>query len=138
MSSWRRTASEEAQQDLDSLVGLALETGEVNLEETGELRPFFIGIRTSGEKTLGTIGDESDAADLVERLVELIRKNRGDYRAVAVVKDVKLRDQDSDAIWVDLCHSEGPSMTCYLPYRLKDEKVVAGEMGAQEQPNLIW
>lgn len=138
MSSWRRTASEEAQQDLDSLVGLALEASEVNLEETGELRPFFIGIRASGEKILGTLGNESDAADLVEGLVELIRKNRSDYRAVAIVKDVKLRDGSSDAIWVDLCHSEGPSMTCYLPYHLQGERVVAGEMGAQEQANLVW
>ncbi|QDV09865.1 hypothetical protein Poly30_54250 [Planctomycetes bacterium Poly30] len=138
MSSWRDQASEEAQQDLDSLVGAALETGETTLESTGELRPFFIGVRIDGTKTMGSLGDEVDASEVVVRLVAALRKSRDQYRAVAIVKDVTLRDGTSDAIWVDLCHSEGHAMTCYLTYRLHDGRLTAGDMGAQACDNLLW
>lgn len=138
MGSWRDQTSEEAQQDLDSLVGMALEKGESTLEETGELRPFFVGVRADGKKTMGSVGDEVDASEVVVRLVAALRKSRDQYRAVAVVKDVTLRDGSSDAIWVDLCHREGAAMTCYLPYRLEDGRLTAGSMGAQACDNLLW
>ena len=138
MGSWRDEASEEAQQDLDWLVGQTLELSETKLEETGELRPFFVAVQTDGKKTLGSLGDEIDANELVVRLLAALKKNRHQYRAVAIAKDVTLRGSDSDAIWIDVCHSEGPSMTCYLPYQLKDQKLTAGDMGAQELENPLW
>ena len=108
------------------------------LEDTGELRPFFVGIRTDATKTTGTVGDDVDASEVVVRLVEALRKSRDKYRAVALVKDVTLRDGSSDAVWVDLCHSEGAAMTCYLPYRLDNGRLAAGSMGAQACDNLLW
>ncbi|MEM8710098.1 MAG: hypothetical protein AAGG01_04035 [Planctomycetota bacterium] len=136
--SWREHASEEAQADLDELVGIALERAETALEENGALWPFSVGVKKDGTKAVGMVPDSIDTAEHVERLERALKKARDDYRAIALVKDVQLRGQDADAIWVDLCHSEGPSMTCYLPYSIVRKKVVVGEMGAQACDNHFW
>ncbi len=139
MTSWRDETSEEAQQDLDSLVGVSLERAELALEETGELRPFFVAVQLDGKKTVGTLGEEEDdSAEVVVKLLSVLLKRRDQYRAVAIVKDVTLRGSTTEAIWVDLCHSEGASMTCYLPYEVEDGKLTPGDMGAQASENLVW
>ena len=72
------------------------------------------------------------------RLISVLLKRRDEFRAMAIVKDVSLRGGGADAIWVDLCHNEGASMTCYLPYELVEGKVKPGDMGAQASENLLW
>lgn len=138
MSSWRDQTSEEVQEDVDLLVGAALDVSENVLNDTGELRPFFIGVQTDGEKAMGSIGNDAEASELVERLIRSLKHNRDKYRAVAIVKDVALREQGTDAIWVDICHSDGISMTCYLPYRRVDGTLMTGDMGAQGCANHLW
>jgi len=140
MTSWRDHTSEEAQKDIDHLLDVALELGEKALQEGGELRPFCVSVRLDGKTTVGMIDDDEtcDAAELVERLVGRLRKERDRFRACAVVKDVTLRGLETEAVWVDLCHSEGAAITCYQPYERKGDTYRFGDLGAQAGQNLLW
>lgn len=143
MGSWREDASQRAQDDLDLLVGEALEMGEKTLFETGTVLPFYLGIGEEGQVTVGSLDDRLAAPDLAKKLVILLRKSRSRFRACAIVTDQSLIGQshssgNTDAIWVDLCHSEGPAMSCYLPYRQANDTPVLGDLGAQPATNLIW
>lgn len=143
MGSWREDASQRAQNDLDLLVGEALEMGERTLLEKGTVLPFYLGIGEEGQVTVGSLDDRITAPEMAKKLVILLRKSRSRFRACAIVTDQSLVDQspiggNTDAIWVDLCHSEGPALSCYLPYRSANDTPVLGDLGAQQATNLIW
>ncbi len=143
MSSWRDDASQQAQDDLDLLVGEALEMGEKTLLETGTVLPFYLGIGEEEKVIVGSLDDRITAPEMAEKLLALLRKSRSRFRACAIVTDQSFVNQslgggEMDAIWVDLCHSEGPALSCYLPYRNTHDAPVLGDLGAQPATNLIW
>ena len=117
MSSWRDTVSVEAQDDLDGLTALVLETAERHLASHGEFAPFAAGISQSGEASLSHAapdGDESSAADLLEALYEGAREEAATERAVAFAADVAL--EGSDAVQIELEHREGVALCLIVPY----------------------
>ena len=121
MTSWRDDASQQAQDDLDGLVGAALPFAEQMLDQHGEFFPYAVALDVSGEaRTVAADpggGEQPASLDVLATLTEGLRAERDGLRAVALVSDVRL--SDSDAIRVELEHREGQALAVFLPYKKK-------------------
>lgn len=121
MTSWRDTASQQAQDDLDRLLDESLPFAQEMLEKHGEFFPYALAMSTTGEIShmAGDPGDGEQPASVavLEVLTEGLRAARETNRAAALVSDVRLAD--SDALRVELEHKEGQAIVVLLPYRKK-------------------
>jgi hypothetical protein len=120
MTSWRDSASQQAQGDLDGLLNITLPFAQQMLAKRGELYPFGATVDASGETRLlaGELGQEHPAsADMLAVLVEGLRQRRADLRAIAICSDVRL--PDTDAVRVELEHRDGQTMAVLMPYKTK-------------------
>jgi hypothetical protein len=120
MASWRDSASEQAQDDLDGLLNMTLPFAQQMLSKSGEFYPFGATVTTKGETRLlaGDLGHEHPAsADVHSLLVDRLRQDRARFRAVAICSDVRL--PDSDAVRVELEHQDGHAMAVLMPYKKK-------------------
>jgi len=120
MTSWRNSASQQAQDDLDGLLNITLPFAQQMLAKRSEFYPFGASVTASGETRLlaGDLGQEHPAsADVLALLVERLRQGRADLRAVAICSDVRL--PDSDAVRVELEHRDGQALAVLVPYRKK-------------------
>jgi hypothetical protein len=120
MTSWRDSASHQAQGDLVSLLNMTLPFAQQMLGKLGEFYPFGATVATDGEARLiaGELGQEHPAsADVLSLIVERLRQDRSGLRAVAFCSAVRLRD--SDAVRVELEHQDGQAMAVLMPYKRK-------------------
>lgn len=120
MTSWRDSASQQAQGDLDGLLNMTLPFAQQMLAKHGEFYPFGATVTTGGEARLiaGELGREHPASsDVLSLLVERLCQDRGGLRAVAICSNVRL--PDSDAVRVDLEHRDGHAMAVLMPYKEK-------------------
>lgn len=89
------------------------------LADHGEFVPFAVALDTSGETrtVMGDPGSGERASrdEVLDVLIAGQRSDRNTLRAVALVADVRM--SDSDAVQVELEHSEGPAMAAYQHYR---------------------
>jgi len=145
MTSWRDTASPQAQQDLDTLLDAALGFAQQQLATRGEFFPYAVTIDTTGQvETIAARPDPTNerptSADVVTACFGALTEKRTVIHAGAVVADVRVRDLDSDAIQVDLEHADGHALTVLLPYAKKrlSKKVEFGQLRAQTGQRQIW
>lgn len=142
MTSWRDSASLEAQDDLDRLLDESLPFARDMLEKSGEFFPYAIALTTSGEVNLVAgdpgEGDQPSSVAVLQTLVAGLRDQADTNRAAALISDVRL--PDSDAIRVELEHSEGQAIVALLPYRVKRLRrgIEYGEIRAGQGERQIW
>jgi hypothetical protein len=120
VASWRDKASKLAQDDLDGLLGPALEFAQQQLDARGEFYPFAVALDAAGLRRMvsaDTGSNKPASADMVTTLIAALSEDRSLLRGVAVVADVHVRVLGSDAVRVTLEHSEGVALTVLLPYR---------------------
>jgi hypothetical protein len=121
MASWRDTTSQQAQDDLDGLLGAALPFAEQMLERSREFFPFAVGLSGEGETRvisgLPDAGIRPESTVVRSLLLDVLRHERDGVRAAAVVCDVRLAD--SDAVRVELEHIDGVAIAVALPYTKK-------------------
>ena len=119
MASWRDLASQQAQDDLDGLLNAALPFAQQMLDEHGEFFPFAVAVDVYSDTRMimgdPDLGERPPSAEVISTILQELQRSREEFRAVARVADV--RTADSDAVRVDLEHSEGPSMAVLLPYK---------------------
>jgi hypothetical protein len=104
--------------DLDLLLGAAIEAAARLLSTNGEFYPFAIAVDASGELVAPEIrpeGDHPAAEEVLDLLVAALREGEG-LRATVLCSDVRLADRDSDAIRLDLEPREGDALTVLVPY----------------------
>jgi hypothetical protein len=123
MASWRDSASPQAQQDLDGLLEPALGFAQQQLAQHGEFFPYAVVVRTDGQTEMVAARpdageDRPASADVITACRTTLAERRDQLRAAAVVADVHLPD-GSDAVQVELEHTEGPALTIQLPYTKK-------------------
>jgi hypothetical protein len=142
MTSWRDSASQSAQDDLDGLLNVVLPLAENMLGKNGEFFPFGGSVSRQGEASL-TAADpglgEHPASDVVlAHLYDGGRTTASIARAAAFVADV--RANGSDAVRVELEHQEGVALVVLLPYtRSRFKKTVTlGQMSVAEGQPRIW
>src|SRR4051794_11910271 len=118
MASWRESASDQAQADIDVLVNAVLPFAQQQLEARGEFFPFGATVGADGQIALAAAdpgeAERPESLSVLDALYDGVRADRGSLRAAAFVADVLL--DGGDAIRVELEHAEGASMSVALPY----------------------
>jgi len=90
------SASQQAQDDLSGLLNTTLPFAQQMLAKCGEFYPFGATVTASGETRLlaGDVGQEYPAnADVLSLLMERLRRDRWDLRAVAICSDACSQSQ---------------------------------------------
>jgi hypothetical protein len=142
MTSWRETTSQQAQEDLDTLLELTLPFAQQQLAEHGEFFPFAAAVGADGVPRLIAadpgLGERPASTDVLDQLVGGLREQAGDIRAVALVADVRVGE--SDGARVELEHRDGQAICVLLPYKRRRLRrgVDYGELGAAPGQPRIW
>ena len=112
------------------------------IDAHGEFFPYGVVLRSSAETRM-VVGDpgqgeDPQSQDVLGAIVEGLRREREELRAVALVADVRLAE--SDAVRVELEHSEGPTMAVLLPYKKRRIRkgVEFGDLSATEAAPAVW
>lgn len=143
MTSWRDAVSQEAQDDLDGLLGPAFGLAQQQLVEHGEFFPFAVVVDGSGDQRMVAVdvgAEQPVSADLITALVTALTADRENLRAAAIVADVHVAELGSDAVRVTLEHSERVALTVLLPYKSRrfGRGVDFGEIQAGTAAAFIW
>ncbi len=123
MTSWRKHASPQAQNDLDGLLEPALGFAQQQLAKRGEFFPYADVVRADGQTEMvaarpDTDNDRPASTDVIDACRTTLAERRDQLRAAAVIADVRLREGGA-VIRVELEHTEGPVLTVLLPYSKK-------------------
>ena len=143
MASWRETASQAAQDDLDGLLGPALGFAQQQLDRRGEFYPYAVVIDDDGQQRMvaADAGDDRPtSAELITTLVATLSEQRDRLRAAAIVADVRVPEIGSDAVRVTLEHSERIALTVMLPYKARrfGRGIDYGKIQAGTAASFIW
>lgn len=144
MTSWRDTASVQAQADLDRLLNPALGFAQQQLEKHGEFFPYAVVVRADSETEMvasrpDAADDRPPSGDVVDACRTTLAERRDQLRAAAVIADVRLPGGE-DAIRVELEHTEGPALTILLPYSKKrlGRGIEYGQLQAAAGTRHVW
>jgi len=125
-----------AKDDCNQLINATLPFAEKMLREYGEFLPFGAQMLLDGE--IVSVGaddgeDQSRSQNLIELLKDAFKAgaDKGDLIATALVYDVRTMPpgavQKSDAIALNLDHSDNYSVTVFFPYEITGGEPVIGE-----------
>jgi hypothetical protein len=142
VSSWRDSASAQCHADLDALLSAALPFALQMLAKRGEFFPYGVAMNRNGEIAMiaGYTGTEQPpSTEVLEVLYEGLRKKAEENRGAAVVTDVRLKGEGTDAIQVEVEHREGIALKVFLPYRTKRFGAPeTGQMRGEAGERRIW
>ena len=147
--SWRDTVPEATATDLENLLGTGIGAAQEQLQRNGGFLPFALVVENDGEVRLMAVtpADAKDGSDadfdadsMIGDLTELLRQNRADFRAAAVVCDILLVEEESDAIHVAAEHRDGSLFAAVLPYKPNAEsrEWEFGQLAADSSDPAIW
>ena len=148
-ANWRESVPEATATDLENLLGTGVGAAQEQLQRNGGFLPFALVVENDGEVRLvavspadaaeGSDGD-FDADSMIADLTELLRQNRGDFRATAVVCDILLVEEGSDAIHVAAEHRDGSVFAAVLPYAANTatHEWEFGQLAADSNEPAIW
>ena len=143
MTSWPDTVSQHAQDDLDGLLGSALGFAQQQLDEHGEFYPYAVVVDASGMQRMAAVDagiDQPGPSGLIGALIAALAEERDQLRGAAIVADVRVRELGSDAIRVNLEHSENVALTILLPYRPRrfGRGIAYGDLQAGPAAAFLW
>ena len=140
--SWRDSASQQAQYDLDRLVNEALPLAQETLDKSGEFYPYGVAVALDGATRMiaGDPGEGEHPAstDVIATMLEGLTRTRDELRAIAIAADV--RTSASDAIRVELEHRDGHAIAVLLPYKKKRFRrgIEYGSLSAAASTRRVW
>lgn len=148
-SSWRASVPESTATDLENLLGTGMAAAQEQLERSGGFLPFALVVENDGDVRLVAVspadpdadGDsEFDADAMIRDITELLRQHRDEFRAAAIVCDITLVEEDSDAIHVATEHRDGAVFAAVLPYSPTTEasEWEFGDLAADSNQPVIW
>lgn len=144
MASWRESADQTAQDDVDSLLSEALPFAVRCLTAYGELYPFAAAIKDDGEHvylaTETMLADQHlPAQSVIAECYEALAAQRQDLRAAVVVSDVRLAGLGGDAMHFALEHLAGFALGLVQPYLLIPGRDVSlGRMSLVAGDRVTW
>lgn len=147
--SWRESVAEGTATDLENLLGTGISAAQEQLQRNGGFLPFALTVQNDGEVRLIAVSPadaqdgsdgEFDADAMISDLTALLRQNREDFRAAAVVCDILLVEEQSDAIHVATEHRDGQVFAAVLPYSADEQTRTwnFGELAADSSEPSIW
>jgi len=143
VSSWRDSASTQAQADLDALLGPALDVAQQQLSQRGAFYPYAVAVSAAGEQEIVTADLEDDlpaSSAVITALVETLSARRDQLRAIALFADTRAPQLGGDAVRVTLEHREGAVMAVLSPYsrRCLRGGIQYGQLQATAADSYIW
>ncbi len=137
------------QDDLNKVIGTALGVAAEQLETHGAFMPVGLALTLEGELNLVAVAPnevtgegedetELDADQMVADLFEALTQQREQNRAAAVVCDIHLPDDSTDAIHVMAEHSTGLSVSAVRPYRQEPQGWEFGNPFLEAGESAIW
>ena len=147
--SWRGSVPDASATDLENLLGTGVGAAQEQLERNGGFLPFALVVQKDGEVRLVAVtpSDAADGADgdfdadgMISDLTELLRQHRDEFRAAAIVCDITLLEEASDAIHVAAEHQDGSVFAAVLPYAAQPEsgELSFGELAADSNEPTVW
>ena len=143
MTSWRATTPQPIQDDLDSLVGMAIDAAQALLAKNDEFFPLGVSITLDGEEHLLAadpgLGEHPESLAVLDSLYAGVVASRERLRGAAFVADVRV--DGMDAIRVQAEHRDGgPAVEVLLRYEKKRfrKSVEYGAVTASSGPRRIW
>ena len=147
--SWRGSVPAASATDLENLLGTGVGSAQEQLERNGGFLPFALVVENDGEVRLVAVtpadaaadsGGDFDADGMISDLTELLRQHRDEFRAAAIVCDITLLEEDSDAIHVAAEHQDGSVFAAVLPYspNPKTNELEFGELSADTNEPAVW
>jgi hypothetical protein len=148
-SSWRASVPESTATDLENLLGTGMAAAQEQLERSGGFLPFALVVENDGDVRLVAVSpadpdadgaSEFDADAMIRDITELLRQHRDEFRAAAIVCDITLVEEDSDAIHVATEHRDGAVFAAVLPYSPTTEanEWEFGDLAADSNEPVIW
>jgi hypothetical protein len=146
---WRDSVPDGTATDLENLLGTGVSAAQEQLQRNGGFLPFALTVQNDGEVRLVAVSpadaaedsdEDFDADSMISDLHTLLRQNRDDFRAAAIVCDILLVEEDSDAIHVAAEHRDGSVFAAVLPYAANTATRTweFGELGADTSEPAIW
>jgi hypothetical protein len=119
------------------------------LERSGGFLPFALVVENDGDVRLVAVSpadpdagsdSEFDADGMISDITELLRQHREEFRAAAIVCDITLVEEDSDAIHVATEHRDGAVFAAVLPYSPDNggSEWEFGDLAADSNEPVIW
>ncbi len=147
--SWRDSVPDASATDLENLLGTGVGAAQEQLERNGGFLPFALVVQNDGEVRLVAVtpADATDGSDahfdadtMIRDLHELLRQHRDEFRAAAVVCDITLVEEDSDAIHVAAEHQDGSLFAAVLPYapNAGTHELEFGQLAADTNEPAVW
>jgi hypothetical protein len=147
--SWRGSVPDASATDLENLLGTGVGAAQEQLDRNGGFLPFALVVENDGEVRLVAVtpadaaGDSDadfDADGMIKDLTELLRQHRDEFRATAIVCDITLLEEDSDAIHVAAEHQDGSVFAAVLPYAANPatNELEFGELSADTNDPAVW
>jgi hypothetical protein len=142
MTSWRDTASTQAQADLDGLLDAVIPFAERQLAKAGEFYPFGAAVSEERRMTLLAVdpglGERPESQAMLDALYQSARDVSARNRAAAIVADVTV--EGADAVRIGLEHCEGSVLVVLIPYDHDPLKrtVAFGQMSASAGQARVW
>jgi hypothetical protein len=133
--------------EAEDLMNAALPLAQKMLSEHGEFLPYGQALEKAGKFVAIAASDGREhppSKDLIQILKDGMRQRakEGKYKATAIVYNVRVtlpsNGSKSDAIAVSLNHEEKYTALVYLAYHLEGNKVVLGEVFAQQEENYAF
>lgn len=135
----------EPREEMNDLLNGAVEVAAEMLEQEGEFEPFALALRKDGEVmhlSPEQDDEELEAEQVVESLRKTLREASENYRAVAVVADVTLEDENdqamSAAIQVSMEHTGEEPVNCYVPYEFKGEALELADLVGEPGERFVF
>lgn len=146
--SWRASVPDSTATDLENLLGTGMAAAQEQLERSGGFLPFALVMENDGDVRLVAVspadpddGDsEFDADVMIRDITELLRQHRDEFRAAAIVCDITLVEEHSDAIHVASEHRDGAVFAAVLPYSPGTEggEWEFGDVAADSNEPVVW
>jgi hypothetical protein len=149
-ASWRDGIPSEVLADIDTLFGTGLGVAQEQLADHGAFLPAALVTTLDGGLRLVVVSPDdldaeaTEAAEvnvdgMIEDLYATLRQERGDFRAVAVISDIFLPEEDADAIQIAVEHSSGVAVSAIQPYHHDDDgKWSYPDPFVDPQERLVW
>ncbi len=139
MASWRDTASDQTQADLDALLNAVLPFAEQTLSRYGEMYPFGAAVSSDGQLEMLAsdpgIGERPNSEVVLRALYDGARASSRTRRAFAFAADVRV--SAADTVRVELEHQDGAAIVVLVPYsrsRLKKRSPSARSAAVWDNP----
>jgi hypothetical protein len=147
--SWRDSVTEPTATDLENLLGTGVGAAQEQLQRNGGFLPFALVVENDGEVRLVAVtpADAEEGADadfdadaMISDLTAVLRQNRDGFRATAIVCDILLVEEESDAIHVAAEHRDGSVFAAVLPYaaNVSTSEWEFGQLAADTNEPSVW